>query len=258
MAVKHIVFDEKTGKGELKTFKSEKDYKAFKARPEQTAWRVRVDLKVEAESANKKLRQLEKKGMTSSPAYKQAIHQIHLLTGDKTATRFPTSGKNHVENQKAVQAARKFNRYETATPGGYERVQRRARREFNKKFELGAKLSESQYDMITTVKDTLVEMYDALVPQSSEMFDSLIDIGNEQQFDETDIEDFAKELNEAIKEAPDIISEYTRHLISRGLDMFAHGQTPDIQEMIDDVLNRERKRLEQAKAKLKSKKFPYK
>ena len=147
MAVKHLVLDPKTGKPELKTFKSEQAYREYRQRPEQKRWALDIDLKVRAESANKKLRQLERKGLTKSPAYKQAQHQIHLITGDSTATRFPTAAKDTATVQRAVQAAYKFNKYETATPGGYNRVQKRARVGFGKAF--GENVSQKQYDIIT-------------------------------------------------------------------------------------------------------------
>ena len=108
MAIKHLVLDPKTGKPELKTFKSERAYREYRQRPEQKRWALDIELKVRAESANKKLRQLERKGLTNAPAYKQAQHQIHLITGDTTATRFPTAAKDTATAQRAVQAAYKF------------------------------------------------------------------------------------------------------------------------------------------------------
>ena len=260
MAVKHLVLNTKTGKPELKTFKSERDYRDYRQRPEQKRWALDIDLKVQAESANKKLRQLERKGLTKSPAYKQAQHQIHLITGDKTATRFPEKAKDTATAQRALQAAYKFNRYKTATPGGYNRVQKRARKGFNKTFgEEANKLNDDRYDIITEMADVLGDMFDSLVPGSVQMFNTLIDIGNNTQFDDDDLREFALDLQNEIDNAPDIVQEYTRHLISQGIDQFAHGIRPDPAQLVQDVINMEQARLDSMQNKLKPKdNFPYK
>lgn len=260
MAVKHLVLDPKTGKPELKTFRSEQAYRNYRQRPEQKRWALDIDLKVRAESANKKLRQLERKGLTKSPAYKQAQHQIHLITGDDTATRFPTAAKDTATVQRAVQAAHKFNNYETATPGGYNRVQKRARKGFNATFgEEANKLNAGRYDIITEMADVLRDMFDAFVPGSVQMFNTLIDIGNNTQFDDDDLREFALDLQNEIDNAPDIVKEYKRHLISQGIDQFAHGIRPDPAQLIQEVINREQARLDSMQNKLKPKdNFPYK
>lgn len=260
MAVKHLVLNTQTGKPELKTFKNEQTYREYKQQPEQKKWQLSIELKVQAESANKKLKQLEKKGLTNSPAYKQAQHQIHLITGDDTATRFPTAAKDTATVQRAVQAAHKFNNYETATPGGYNRVQKRARKGFNKKFgEEANKLNAGSYDIITEMADVLRDMFDALVPGSVQMFNTLIDIGNNTKFDDDDLREFALDLQNEIDNAPDIVQEYTRHLISQGIDQFAHGIRPDPAQLVQDVINMEQARLDSMQNKLKPKgNFPYK
>ena len=260
MAVKHLVLNPETEKPELKTFKSEQAYREYRQRPEQKRWALDIDLKIRAESANKKLRQLERKGLTKSPAYKQAQHQIHLITGDDTATRFPTAAKDTATVQRAVQAAHKFNKYETATPGGYNRVQKRARKSFNKTFgEEAIKLNAGRYDIITAMADVLRDMFGALVPGSVQMFNTLIDIEDNTQFDDDDLREFALDLQNEIDNAPDIVQEYTRHLISQGIDQFAHGIRPDPQQLIQDVLNREQARLDSMQNKLKPKNnYPYK
>lgn len=262
MAVKHLVLNTKTGKPELKTFKSEQAYKEYRQKPEQKKWQLDIDLKVQAESANKKLKQLERKGLTNAPAYKQAIHQIHLIIGDDTATRFPTAAKDTATVQRAVQTAYKFNKYETSTPGGYNRVQKRARKGFNKKFGKEAnKLSAGSYDIITEMADVLRDMFDALIPASVEMFDTLIDIGNNTQFTDEDMQEFADSLQAELDKAPDIAKEYTRHLISQGIDKMAHGIKPDPKQLIQEVVDREQARLDSMQAKLKTKdsgEFPYK
>ena len=250
----------KTGKPELKTFKSEREYRDYRQRPEQKRWALDIDLKVRAESANKKLRQLERKGLTKAPAYKQAQHQIHLITGDDTATRFPTAAKDTATVQRAVQAAYKFNRYETATPGGYNRVQKRARKGFNATFgEEANKLSADRYDIITEMADVLRDMFSALVPGSVQMFNTLIDIGNNTLVDDDDLREFGLDLQNDIDNAPDIVQEYKRHLISQGIDKFAHGEKPDPKQLIQEVLNREQARLDSMQNKLKPKdNYPYK
>ena len=260
MAVKHNVYNPVTGKPELKTFKSEREYREFRQRPEQVDFDLRTDLKVYGESANKRLQQLERKGLTNSPAYKQAIHQIHLITGDTGATRFPLSVKTKTDTQKALQAAYKFgHEYATATPGGYAKIQKRARKGFNAVFgKKASKLSQSQYDIITTMADVLRDMYGALVPGSNQMFSGLIDsVAN--QFDDDDIREFALDLQNEIDNAPDIVQEYTRHLLSRGIDDFAHGIRPNAKALVDEVINREQQRLDIMQQKLKGKNnFPYK
>ena len=260
MAVKHLVLNTKTGKPELKTFKSEQAYRDYRQRPEQKRWLLDIDLKVRAESANKKLRQLERKGLTKSPAYKQAQHQIHLITGDDTATRFPTAAKDTATVQRAVQAAHKFNNYETATPGGYNRVQKRARKGFNEKFgEEADKLTAPSYDIITEMADILRDMFDAFVPGSHQMFNTLIDIGNNTQFTDDDMQDFADALQAELDNAPEIALEYKRHLISQGIDQMAHGIKPDPAQLVQEVINREQARLDSMQNKLKPKNnFPYK
>lgn len=260
MAVKHNVFNPITGKPELKTFKSEQAYREYRQRPEQKRWELQVDLKLEANRANTRLKQLERKGLTNSPAYKQAQHQIHLITGDTTATRFPTTAKDTVTAQRAVQAAYKFIRYETATPGGFARTQKRARKGFNKKFgKQAAKLSQKQYDIITEMADVLRDMFGALVPGSVQMFNTLIDIEDNTQFDDDDLREFAIDLQNEIDNAPDIVQEYTRHLISQGIDQFAHGIRPDPAQLVQDVINMEQVRLDSMQNKLKPKgNFPYK
>ena len=258
MAVKHLVLDPKTGKPELKTFKSEQAYRDYRQRPEQKRWLLDIDLKVRAESANKKLRQLERKGLTKSPAYKQAQHQIHLITGDTTATRFPTAAKDMATAQRAVQAAYKFSKYDTATPGGFAKIQKRARKGFDKRFgKQAANLSQKQYDIITAMADVLRDMFGALVPGSVQMFNTLIDIEDNTQFDD-DLRDFALDLQNEIDNAPDIVQEYTRHLISQGIDQFAHGIRPDPAQLVQDVINMEQARLDSMQNKLKPKNFPYK
>lgn len=260
MAVKHLVLNTKTGKPELKTFKSERDYRDYRQRPDQKRWVLDIELKVRAESANKKLRQLERKGLTNSPAYKQAQHQIHLITGDTTATRFPTVAKDTATVQRAVQAAYKFSKYDTATPGGFAKVQKRSRKGFNKKFgKQAAKLSQKQYDIITAMADVLRDMFGALVPGSVQMFNTLIDIEDNTQFDDDDLREFALDLQNEIDNAPDIVQEYTRHLISQGIDQFAHGIRPDPAQLVQDVINLEQTRLDSMQNKLKPKgNFPYK
>ena len=260
MAIKHLVLNTKTGKPELKTFKSEQAYRQYQQQPEQKKWQLGIDLKVQAESANKKLKQLERKGLTNSPAYKQAQHQIHLLTGDTSATRFPETAKDTVKVQRAIQAAYKFNKYETATPGGLAKVQKRARKGFNKRFGKKAdKLSQKQYDIITAMADVLRDMFGALVPGSVQMFNTLIDIEDNTQFDDNDLREFALDLQNEIDNAPDIVQEYTRHLISQGIDQFAHGVRPDPAQLVQEVINREQARLDSMQNKLKPKgNFPYK
>ena len=260
MAVKHLVLNTKTGKPELKTFKSERDYRDYRQRPEQKRWALDIDLKVRAESANKKLRQLERKGLTNAPAYKQAQHQIHLITGDTTATRFPTAAKDMATAQRAVQAAYKFSKYDTATPGGFAKIQKRARKGFNRRFGKRAdKLSQKQYDIITAMADVLRDMFGALVPGSVQMFNTLIDIEDNTQFDDDDLREFALDLQNEIDNAPDIVQEYTRHLISQGIDQFAHGVRPDPAQLVQDVINREQARLDSMQNTLKPKgNFPYK
>lgn len=260
MAIKHLVLNTKTGKPELKTFKSEHAYRQYRQQPEQKKWQLGIDLKVQAESANKKLKQLERKGLTNSPAYKQAQHQIHLLTGDSSATRFPETAKDTAKIQRAIQAAYKFNKYETATPGGVSRSQKRARKGFNQRFgKQAAKLSQKQYDVITEMADVLQDMFGALVPGSVQMFNSLIDIENNSRFDDEDLREFAIDLQNEIDNSPEIVQEYTRHLISKGIDQFAHGIRPDTQQLIQDVLNREQTRLDSMQSKLKPKdNYPYK
>lgn len=260
MAVKHLVLDPKTGKPELKTFKSEQAFREYRQRPEQKRWQLDIDLKVQAESANKKLKQLEKKGLTNSPAYKQAQHQIHLITGDKTATRFPEKIKDEATAQRALQAAHKFNNYKTATPGGYNRAQKRALAGFKEKFgEEADKLTAQSYDIITEMADVLRDMFGALVPGSVQMFNTLIDIEDNTQFDDDDLQEFALDLQNEIDNAPDIVQEYTRHLISEGIDMFAHGVRPDPAELIQEVIDWEQARLDSMQNKLKPKdNFPYK
>ena len=260
MAIKHLVLNPETGKPELKTFKSEQAYRDYRQRPEQKRWALDIDLKVRAESANKKLRQLERKGLTNAPAYKQAQHQIHLITGDTTATRFPTAAKDTATVQRAVQAAYKFSKYDTATPGGFAKIQKRARKGFDKKFgKQAAKLSQKQYDIITAMADVLRDMFGALVPGSVQMFNTLIDIEDNTQFDDDDLRDFALDLQNEIDNAPDIVQEYTRHLISQGIDLFAHGIRPDPAQLVQEVINREQARLDSMQNKLKPKNnFPYK
>ena len=256
MAVKHLVLNTKTGKPELKTFKSEQAYREYRLKPEQKKWQLDIDLKVQAESANKKLKQLERKGLTNSPAYKQAQHQIHLITGDTNATRFPEKAKDIVTAQRAIQAAYKFGKYETATSGGYNRVQKRARKGFEK--ALGKNVSQKQYDIITEAAEVLKEMYGAFVPASSEMYGSLIDISDTKKFTEEDIRDFAIELQEVLENSPPIASEYTRHLLSVGLDEFAHGKRPNARKLVNDVLAREEQRLEEYTRRVRGDEFPYK
>lgn len=256
MAIKHLVLNTKTGKPELKTFKSEQAYKEFRQRPEQKRWELDIDLKVRAESANKKLRQLERKGLTKSPAYKQAQHQIHLITGDTTATRFPTAAKDTATVQRAIQATYKFNKYETATPGGFKKVQKKARKGFEKAF--GGNVSQKQYDIITEAAEVLKEMYGAFVPASSEMYSALVDMSDAKKFTDEDIREFAFELQEAIDNSPQIVSEYTRHMLSVGLDEFAHGKRPNARKLVNDVLKREEKRLEEYTRRVRGDEFPYK
>ena len=256
MAVKHLVLNTKTGKPELKTFKSEQAYREYRQKPEQKKWQLDIDLKVRAESANKKLQQLERKGLTNAPAYKQAIHQIHLITGDTSATRFPEKAKDTSTVQRAVQAAYKFGKYETATPGGFKKVQKKARKGFEKTF--GKNVSQKQYNIITEAAEVLKEMYGAFVPASSEMYSTLIDISDTKKFTEEDIRDFAFELQEAIENSPQIVSEYTRHLLSVGLDEFAHGKRPNARKLVNDVLAREEQRLEEYTRRVRGDEFPYK
>ena len=256
MAIKHLVLNTKTGKPELKSFKSEQAYREYRQKPEQKKWLLDIDLKVRAESANKKLRQLERKGLTNAPAYKQAQHQIHLITGDTTATRFPTAAKDTATAQRAVQAAYKFNKYETATPGGYNRVQKRAWKGFEK--ALGKNVTQKQYYIITEAAEVLKEMYGAFVPASSEMYGVLVDMSDNKKFTDEDIREFAFELQEAIDNSPQIVSEYTRHLLSVGLDEFAHGKRPNARKLVNDVLAREEKRLEEYTRRVRGDEFPYK
>lgn len=258
MAVKHLVLNTKTGKPELKTFKSEQDYREYRQQPEQKKWQLDIDLKIQAESANKKLKQLEKKGLTNSPAYKQAQHQIHLLTGDTNATRFPEKSKDTAKLQRALQAAYKFNKYETSTPGGLAKAQRRALKGFNKKFENAKALTQKQYDIISEMAEVLNDMYGALIPGSTQLFNSLIDIENNTHFDENDIKEFAIDLQNEIDSAPKIASEYTRHLLSQGIDQFAHGTKPNAKALVKEVVDRERQRLELMRQNLESDDYPYK
>lgn len=260
MAIKHLVLNPETGKPELKAFKSERAYREYRQRPVQKRWALDIDLKIQAESANKKLRQLERKGLTNAPAYKQALHQIHLITGDTTATRFPTAAKDTATVQRAVQAAYKFSKYDTATPGGFAKIQKRARKGFDKKFGKQAeKLSQKQYDIITAMADILRDMFGALVPGSVQMFNTLIDIEDNTQFDDDDMREFALDLQNEIDNAPDIVKEYKRHLISQGIDQFAHGVRPDPAQLVQEVINREQARLDSMQNKLKPKdNFPYK
>ena len=256
MAVKHLVLNTKTGKPELKTFKSEQAYREYRQKPEQKKWQLDIDLKIQAESANKKLKQLERKGLTNSPAYKQAQHQIHLITGDTNATRFPEKAKDTATAQRAIQAAYKFGKYETATPGGYNRVQKRARKGFEK--ALGENVSQKQYDIITEAAEVLKEMYGAFVPASSEMYGALVDMSDNKKFTDEDIREFAFELQEVLENSPQIASEYTRHLLSVGLDEFAHGKKPNARKLVNDVLAREEKRLEEYTRRVRGDEFPYK
>ena len=258
MAVKHLVLNTQTGKPELKTFKNEQTYREYKQQPEQKKWQLSIELKVQAQSANKKLKQLEKKGLTNSPAYKQAQHQIHLLTGDTTATRFPEKSKDIAKVQRALQAAYKFNKYETATPGGLSKAQKRARKGFNKKFENAKKLTQKQYDIISEMAEVLNDMYGALIPGSTQLFNSLIDIENNTHFDEDDIKQFAIDLQDEIDKAPKIAQEYTRHLLSQGIDQFAHGIKPNAEALVKEVVDRERQRLELMRQNLESNDYPYK
>ena len=258
MAVKHLVLNTQTGKPELKTFKSDQAYREYKQQPEQKKWQLSIELKVQAESANKKLKQLEKKGLTNSPAYKQAIHQIHLLTGDTTATRFPTKAKDTQAIQRTLQAAYKFNKYETATPGGLSKAQKRARKGFNKKFEKAKNLTQKQYDIISEMAEVLNDMYGALIPGSTQLFNSLIDIENNTHFDEDDIKQFAIDLQYEIDNAPKIAQEYTRHLLSQGIDQFAHGIKPNAEALVKEVVDRERQRLELMRQNLENNDYPYK
>ena len=258
MAVKHLVLNTETGKPELKTFKNEQTYREYKQQPEQKKWQLSIELKVQAESANKKLKQLEKKGLTNSPAYKQAQHQLHLLTGDTTATRFPTKAKDTQAIQRTLQAAYKFNKYETATPGGLAKAQKRARKGFNKKFENAKKLTQKQYDIISEMAEVLNDMYGALIPGSTQLFNSLIDIENNTHFDEDDIKQFAIDLQDEIDNAPKIAQEYTRHLLSQGIDQFAHGIKPNAEALVKEVVDRERQRLELMRQNLESNDYPYK
>lgn len=249
MAVKHNVYNPVTGKPELKTFKSEREYREFRQRPEQRKWNLAVDVKVYAEGANKRLERLEQRGLTKSPAYKQAIHQIHLITGDKSATRFPSAGKSvselqkmsSLELQKEVQPAFKVvGQYETATPAGYTRAQKRARKGFNKALGKPAKkLSQSQYDILTDMADVLRDMFGALVPGSTQMFNGLIDsVAN--QFDDDDIREFAMALDDEFTrysgEEQEYLREDTRHFLSVGIDMFAHGIVPDAHAIVTNQL----------------------
>lgn len=256
MAIKHLVWNEKTGKSELKSFKSEQAYREYRQRPYQKLKDLQVDLKVYGESANKKLKQLERKGLTNSPAYKQAIHQIHLITGDTSATRFPEKAKDTATVQRAVQAAYKFRKYETSTPGGYNRVQKRARKGFEKAF--GRNVSQKKYDIITEAAEVLKEMYGAFVPASSEMYSSLVDMSDTKKFTDEDIREFAFELQEVLENSPQIASEYTRHLLSMGLDEFAHGKRPNARKLVNDVLAREEQRLEEYTRRVRGYEFPYK
>ena len=258
MAVKHLVLNTQTGKPELKTFKNEQTYREYKQQPEQKKWQLSIELKVQAQSANKKLKQLEKKGLTNSPAYKQAQHQIHLLTGDTTATRFPEKSKDISKVQRALQAAYKFNKYETATPGGLAKAQKRARKGFNKKFEKAKNLTQKQYDIISEMAEVLNDMYGALIPGSTQLFNSLIDIENNTHFDEDDIKQFAIDLQDEIDNAPKIAQEYTRHLLSQGIDQFAHGVKPNAEALVKEVVDRERKRLELMRQNLENDNYPYK
>lgn len=258
MAVKHLVLNTQTGKPELKTFKNEQTYREYKQQPEQKKWQLSIELKVQAQSANKKLKQLERKGLTNSPAYKQAQHQIHLITGDTTATRFPEKSKDTAKVQRALQAAYKFNKYETATPGGLAKAQKRARKGFNKKFEKAKNLTQKQYDIMSETAEVLNDMYGALIPGSTQLFNSLIDIENNTHFDENDIMDFAIDLQNEIDNAPKIAQEYTRHLLSQGIDQLAHSIKPNAEALVKEVVDRERKRLELMWQNLESNDYPYK
>ena len=116
-----------------------------------------------------------------------------------------------------------------------------------------------QYDIITAMADVLRDMFGALVPGSVQMFNTLIDIEDNTQFDDDDLREFALELQNEIDKAPDIAQEYTRHLISQGIDQMAHGIKPDPKQLVQDVINREQARLDSMQNKLKPKgNFPYK
>ena len=70
-----------------------------------------------------------------------------------------------------VKAAYKFSKYDTATPGGFAKIQKRARKGFDKRFgKQAAKLSQKQYDIITAMADVLRDMFGALVRKGIEFY----------------------------------------------------------------------------------------
>ena len=106
--------------------------------------------------------------------------------------------------------------------------------------------------------EVLKEMYSAFVPASSEMYSALVDMSDAKKFTDEDIREFALELQEAIDNSPQIVSEYTRHLLSVGLDEFAQGKRPNARKLVNDVLAREEKRLEEYTRRVRGDEFPYK
>ena len=101
-------------------------------------------------------------------------------------------------------------------------------------------------------------MYGAFVPASIEMYGSLVVMYKSKNFTDEDIREFAVELQEAIDNSPQIVSEYSRHLLSVGLDEFAHGKRPNARKLVNDVLAREEQRLEEYTRRVRGDEFPYK
>lgn len=73
------------------------------------AWKGRSDLEKEMRKANDRLRSLESHGYTNVPAYKEALRQTRLASGDPSA-RVPRFRKSDFKNEADLRRAlKKFN-----------------------------------------------------------------------------------------------------------------------------------------------------
>ena len=223
--------------GKWKTFKSRAEYLQYmETNPEQVAAKAKVEAEIDRNRINKLMADLERKGLTNSGAYKHIKSNIAALTGNTKKSRI--TQKDLRRKKSAVSEVR----------GIYEDIKRReisvetARQETNKRKKtlentlgLDKSLTQKQYENLFKVYSVLQDMYAGLGLDSGE---TLADISISLQKGKSvkSLLNFADSVAAEISAVPEI-ADYERQIIERGLQDFANGITPNVKNLIKNVVD---------------------
>lgn len=155
------------------------------------AWEGRTDLQKMMRLANDRIRALEKQGLTSTPAYQEAVRTVRTLTGDASVTtpRFTSKG---ISEKKLTKEINKFLNLKTSTKRGVQSQVKKTIKTIEQR--TGKKLTKADAGTIGNIWQGIRKShgrYNAAVDQTAQ---EIILKGVEQGIDQDAVADFVVDM----------------------------------------------------------------